>query len=186
MNAHGKEAWPLIKHSTRSDPSLSIRLQIIIGCSQGLFVKALGGSEARTKGNGGAPFAVPDTGDCRLEASQERPRHPASRSGADREHGGCRVEVNGCSPRKDAGAVDDDDRDDDTMAVPAGKMPVVPGPLFLLRRPSPCLLLLHLPLSFPSSFSSSSAAPHSAPALVGTYAGIGHSWLRSMMLAARI
>jgi len=185
VNAHGKEAWPvLIKHSTRSDPSLSIRLQIIIGCSQGLFVKALGGSEARTKGNEGAPFAVPDTGDCCLEASQERPRHPASWSGADREHGGCRVEVNGCSPRKGTPVLST--MTTTTKAVPVGKMPVVPGPLFLPRRPSPCLLLLRLPLSFPSSFSSSSVAPRSAPALVGTYAGIGHSWLRSMMLAARI
>lgn len=35
VDTHGKEAWPaLIKHSTRSGPSISIRLQIIIGCSE--------------------------------------------------------------------------------------------------------------------------------------------------------
>lgn len=38
-------------------------------------------------------------------------------------------------------------------------------------------------LSSFSSISSSSTSPRSVPAPVGTYAAIGHSWLRSMMLA---
>lgn len=171
------EAAALIKHSTRSGPSSRS------GCvnnwaHRGLpHLKVLGGSQARTKGNEGAPRRVSDT--------RDRVSRPRGR-GADREHGGCQVEVNGCSPRgkrtqRRAATLSTRRR---SRRKNAGCR-VWPIPFFYASSRSTSSSFF--PLSF--SLFLFSFPLLSSPASFSWHFGstaIGHSWPGSMMLAARV
>lgn len=178
-------AAALIKHSTRSGPSLD-PVAVIIGRSEAP-VKVPRGSQARTKGNEGAPTRSLTYETPRLSRlfSRERSFSPPVRPGADQEHGVAammatavaRSKLTVIPPRAERGRAC-------CRCIgqsPAGKMPLLSGPFpsSLLRssssRPSRILSFppLHLTL----------ASPRSAPTPVGRYVAIGRSWPGSMMLA---
>jgi len=147
-------------------------------------LKVLGGSQARTKGNEGAPRRVSDTRD-----RVSRPR------GADREHGGCQVEVNGCSScgkrtqrRRRAAMLSTRRR---SRRKNAGCR-VWPFPFFPASSRSASSFFSLPPLSLSLSiylFIYLCSPLLSSPASFSWHSdstAIGHSWPGSMMLAARV
>lgn len=185
----GSVAAALIKHSTRSGPESRS------GCGNNWAlrgpVKVPEGSQARTKGNDGAPTRSLTSETPRLEALVGKGRSLLlAGRGADQEHGsdgggGCQVEVNGCSPRgKGASETLSDAALSMHRQVSRGKNAVVVWPIPFF--PAPSLLVLPLAVLLLLSFSSPCFSPRSTPTPVGRYVAIGHSWPGSMMLAARV
>lgn len=141
-----------------------------------MSLKVLGGSQARTKGNEGAP---------RRSLILETASRGRGIRGADREHGGCQVEVNGCSPR---GKRTQRRRRAATLSTRRRS-----------RRKNAGCRVWPIPFFFPApsrsvsssffSLSLSLSVLFSSPASFSWHFGsaaIGHSWPGSMMLAARV
>lgn len=144
------------------------------------------GSQARTKGNEGAPTRSL-TSESRVSRllSRERSFSPLGRPGADQEYGdsGCQVEVNGCFPRrKGTRASCRTWRCRCIGSLPREKCRCCLADSLLPYSIAPC----PSPRGSSSPLPPLTASPRSAPTPVGRYVAIGHSWPGSMMLAARV